>query len=66
MLKKKTPDELASEVQNILLDAASNHIPKRKNKKQKYISDESLRLIDERRDMKKKGLNLNNALYKEK
>ena len=56
LAEEKTPDELASEAQNIFLESAKNHIPKRTKKKQKYISEESLKLIEERRDMKMKGL----------
>ena len=55
LAEEMTPDEIASEAQTIFLETAKTHIPKRKNKKQKYISDESLKLIEERRTMKSFG-----------
>ena len=57
---------LANEAQNIILDSAKNHIPKRKKKVQRYISEETLKLIEERREMKSKGFNISSALYKAK
>ena len=64
--EEMTPDDLATEAQNIILESAKNHIPKRKKKKQQYISDETLKLIEERRELKVRGFNLSTALYKEK
>ena len=61
-----TPDDLATEAQRIFLESAKNHIPKRTKKKQKYISDNTLKLIEERREMKAKGKNFNTAMYKAK
>ena len=61
-----TPDELASEAETIILETAKNHIPKRKKKKQHYISEDTLKLIEERREMKVKGFSQDTALYKAK
>ena len=66
LAEEKTPDELACEAQTILLESAKNHIPKRKKKNQRYISEETLKLIEERREMKVKGSSQCSALYKEK
>ena len=66
LAEEMTPDELASEAQTIILETAKNHIPKRKKKRQQYISDDTLNLIEERRDMKDKGFSQHTALYKAK
>ena len=66
LAEEMTPDELASEAETIILETAKNHIPKRTKKKQVYISEASLKLIEERRDMKVKGFSQNTALYKAK
>ena len=66
MAEEKTPEELANEAQSIIIDSAKNHIPKRKKKVQNYISEETLKLIEERREMKAKGFNISSALYKAK
>ena len=61
LAEEMTPDELASEAETIILETAKNHIPKRTKKKQVYISEASLKLIEERRDMKVKGFSQNTA-----
>ena len=66
LAEEKTPEELATEAQSIILDSAKNHILKRKKIKQSYISEETLKLIEERREMKAKGANVSTALYKAK
>ena len=66
LAEEKTPDELATEAQTILLESAKTHIPKRKNMKQRYITEETLKLIEERREMKVRGLSQCTALYKQK
>ncbi|KAK3789537.1 hypothetical protein RRG08_004607 [Elysia crispata] len=46
------PDELATHAQQILLTTAKNRIPKRKAKRQPWISNTTLELIEERRNLK--------------
>ena len=55
LAEERTSDRLASETQTITLETAKNHISKRKKKKQQYISEDTLKLIDERRNMKVEG-----------
>ena len=46
---EKEPGELANEARDILLDAAKNHLNKKRNTKQLWISKGTSDLIDERR-----------------
>ena len=49
------PDELATRAQQILLTTAKNRIPKRKAKRQPWLSNTTLELIEERRNLKAGG-----------
>ena len=60
------PDELATHAQQILLSTAKNRIPKRKAKRQTWISNTTLELIEERRNLKANGITQDKILYKEK
>ena len=62
LAEEMTPDELASEAQTMILETAKNHIPKRKKKMQHYISEDTLKLIEERREMKVNGFSQDTAL----
>ena len=59
-------DELATHAQQILLTTANNRIPKRKAKRQPWISNTTLELIEERRNLKAGGITQDKILYKEK
>ena len=60
------PDELATHAQQILLTTAKNRIPKRKAKRQPWISNTTLELIEGRRNLKAGGITQDKILYKEK
>ena len=50
------PDELRNEVRDILQEAVSNTIPKKKkSKKAKWLSEEALQIAEKRREAKGKG-----------
>ena len=50
------PEELWTEVHNIVQEAANKIIPKKKNsKKAKWLSEESLQIAEEWREVKSKG-----------
>ena len=50
------PEELWTEVHNIVQEAANKTIPKKKkSKKAKWLSEESLQVAEERREVKSKG-----------
>jgi hypothetical protein len=63
--EEMTPDELANHAENALVSSAKNVLPRRENKRRKYITDETLRLIEERRKIKPKRHAEGNDLYKE-
>ena len=55
-LVDRVPKELWTEVQNIVQEAVTKTIPKRKkSKKAKWLSEEALQIADERREAKSKG-----------
>ena len=60
------PDELATHAQQILPTTAKNRIPKRKANRQPWISNTTLELIEERRNLKAGGITQDKILYKEK
>ena len=50
------PEELWTEVYNIVQEAVTKTIPKKKKcKKAKWLSEKSLQIAEERREMKSKG-----------
>ena len=50
------PDELWMEVQDIVEETGIKTIPKKKKgKKANWLSEETLQIVEERRDMKSKG-----------
>ena len=50
------PEELWTEVRNIVQEAANNTIPKKKkSKKAKWLSEETLQIAEESREVKNKG-----------
>ena len=50
------PDELSTEVHDIVQETGINIIPKKKNsKKVKWLSEEALQIAVKRREMKSKG-----------
>lgn len=52
----RVPEELWTEVSNIVQEAATRSIPKRKKcKKAKWLSAEALQIAEERREAKSKG-----------
>ena len=55
-LVNSVPEELWTEVHNIVQEAANKTIPKKKkSKKAKWLSEESLQVAEERREVKSKG-----------
>jgi len=55
-LVDRVPEELWTEVHNIVQEAVTKIIPKKKKcKKAKWLSEEALQIADKRRDMKRKG-----------
>ena len=55
-LVNSVPEELWIEVHNIVQETADKTIPKkRKSKKAKWLSEEALQIVEERREMKSKG-----------
>ena len=55
-LVDRVPEELWTEVHNIVQEAVTKIIPKKKkSKKAKWLSEEALQIADKRRDMKRKG-----------
>ena len=50
------PEELWTEVHNIVQEAVTKIIPKKKKcKRAKWLSEEALHIAEKRRDMKSKG-----------
>ena len=55
-LTDRVPEELCTEVHNIVQEAVTKTIPKKKKrKKAKWLSQEALQITEERRDVKSKG-----------
>ena len=55
-LVDRVPEELWTEVLNIVREATTNTIPKKKKcKKAKWLSEESLQIVEKRREVKDKG-----------
>ena len=55
-LVDRVPEELKTEVRNIVQEAVTKTIPKKKKcKKAKWLSEEDLKVAEERRDVKSKG-----------
>ena len=52
----RVPDELWTEVRDIVQEAVMKTIPKKKNcKKAKWLSEEALQIAEKRREAKSKG-----------
>ena len=51
----RVPEEIWTEVRNIVQEAVTKTIPKKKYKKAKWLSEEALQIAEKRRDMKGKG-----------
>ena len=52
----RVPEELCTEVLNIVQETVTKTIPKKKKcKKAKWLSEEALQIAEERREMKSKG-----------
>ena len=52
----RVPEELCTEAHNIVQEAVTKTIPKKKKcKKAKWLSQEALQITEERRDVKSKG-----------
>ena len=49
------PEELWTEVRNIVQEAVIKTIPKKKSKKAKWLSEEALQIAEKRREAKGKG-----------
>ena len=55
-LVDRVPEELWMEVSNILQEAVTKTIPKKKKcKKAKWLSEEALQIVEKRREKKRKG-----------
>ena len=55
-LVDRVPEELWAEVHNIVQEAVIKTIPKKKKcKKAKWLSEEALKIVEERREAKSKG-----------
>ena len=55
-LVDKVPEELRTEVGNMIEEAATKTIPKKKKcKKAKWLSEEALQITEERKELKSKG-----------
>ena len=52
-IAEKCPDEIANETRNIFMETAGKHLQKRTNKKQKWMSEQTLNKIKERQECKK-------------
>ena len=50
--EEREPDELAREIGVIFLEAAATHLPRKRRKNKVWISDETMRKIDERKALK--------------
>ncbi len=59
-----TPNELWEETKEATLSVAREHIPKRKRNHSKWMTGETLELIEERRKMKKEGTNIASPEYR--
>ena len=49
------PEELWTEVRNIVQEAVIKTIPKKKSKKAKWLYEEALQIVEKRREAKGKG-----------
>jgi hypothetical protein len=58
--EEHTPDEIWEETKNILLNAAKDVIPKTTRKKKDWITEDTLKLINKRKQLKMNGLNTEN------
>ena len=54
-LTDRVPEELWTEVRNIVQEAVIKTIPKKKSKKAKWLSEEALQIVEKRREAKGKG-----------
>ena len=55
-LDNSVPEELWTEVHNLVQKAGNKNIPKKKkSKKAKWLSEEALQIAEERREVKSKG-----------
>ena len=53
LIAEKCPDIIANETRNIIMETAGKHLRKRTNKKQKWMSEQTLNKIKERKECKK-------------
>ena len=55
-LAEREPEELWSDIRDIVKETADKRVPKAKRKKvTKWLSDEAVKIADERRDVRSKG-----------
>ena len=54
-LTDRVPDELWTEVRDVVQETGINTIPKKKCKKAKWLSEEALQIAEKRREVKSKG-----------
>lgn len=59
-----SPDELETQARDILLTSARNILPKKTQKKQSYITEKTIKLIEKRRRLKQSGTSRNNIEYR--
>ena len=66
IVDEMTPNELWEKIKITTAKVAKEKLSRKRFRKKQWISDETLDLIDERRNMKAHGKNVNNPEYKEK
>ena len=59
----KTPNELWEQTKQTITTAAKNNIARKKNKRVHWISDETLKLINDRKRLKKNGVETEHQIY---
>ena len=66
IVDEMTPNELWEKIKITTAKVAKETLSRKRSRKKQWISEETLDLIDERRNMKAQGKNVNNPEYKEK
>ena len=66
IVDEMTPNELWEKIKITTAKVAKEKLSRKRFRKKQWISEETLDLIDERRNMKAHGKNVNNPEYKEK
>ena len=66
IVDEMTPNELWEKIKITTAKVAKEKLSRKRLRKKQWISEETLDLIDERRNMKAHGKNVNNPEYKEK